>query len=97
MGCIRSFDAARLENTGQLTTSSFEYDPDEVLFGNRSYLQEPHEDYLDPACVVTPEILKKPQLRRLDVQNDAIDRGFAAELSSLASASRSNRNTRLPP
>ena len=93
--CIRSFDTARLENTGQLTTSSFEYDPDEVLFGNRSYLQEPHEDYWDPACVVTPEILKKPQLRRLDVQNDVIDRGFTAELSSLASASRSNRNTRL--
>src|SRR5947207_14007060 len=56
---------------------------------------EPYQDYLDPACDLTPEILKRPQLRYLDVQNTAKTTGLAAELTSLVSASRSKQKTKL--
>jgi hypothetical protein len=58
-------------------------------------LDEPHQDYWDPTCDLTPEILKRPQLRYLDVQSNATNKGFTAELTSLASASRSKQKTRL--
>jgi hypothetical protein len=38
---------------------------------------------------LTPEVLKRPRLRYLDVQDNASNTGFTAEISSLATASRS--------
>ena len=58
-------------------------------------LDEPHQDYWDPACDLEPEILKRPQLRYLDVQNNATSAGLTAELTSLVSASHSNQKMRL--
>lgn len=58
-------------------------------------LDEPHQDYLDPACDLTPEVLKRPQLRYLDVQNTVKDAGFTAALTSLASASRSSQKAKV--
>lgn len=58
-------------------------------------LDEPHQDYWDPACDLEPEVLKRPQLRYLDVQNNAASASFTAELTSLVSISRSSQNVRL--
>ena len=58
-------------------------------------LDEPHQDYWDPACDLTPEIIKRPQLRYIDVQNNTTSAGFTAGLTSLASVTRSNQRTML--
>jgi hypothetical protein len=41
--------------------------------------EEPHQDYWDPTSDQTPEkIIKRPQLRFLDMQNDAAGSGLVS-------------------
>jgi hypothetical protein len=49
---------------------------------------------LGPAYDLTPEVLKRPQLRYLNVQNAAKDASFTAALTNLASASRSSQEAK---
>jgi hypothetical protein len=58
-------------------------------------LDEPYQDYLYPACDLTPEVLKRPQLRYLDVQKTAKDAGYTAASTNLVSASRSSQKAKV--